>query len=279
MMPNDVYTRLSAGTICRRGYGLIGLLITIACIAILLSIIGTSLNKVTTGEGSTAQNTVRSFKDQTSFHALNTGLAVYAQENRNRLPQPSQINPYADRDVDTTANLYSAMIMQNLVAPSQVISANEYSSVVWAMEDYNYHAMSPAEGVYWDPRFKADLERESHTSFAHMPLFGERLQRRWAFGTGGGRFPLIGNRGPKDGVHDPNSMSYGRSRQWAGQFLLSDGSVEFTDSFTPAWLQFSRDGQVYSDNLFAFDDGVEGADAMMTFTKQMESWGPVVQFD
>jgi prepilin-type processing-associated H-X9-DG protein len=73
-------------------------------------------------------------------------------------------------------------------------------------------------------------------------------------------------------IHPPLST-------WVGNVCYNDGHVAQHDTFTPAGLSFERDGQRVLDNLFAFDDGVGGRDAILTFTKEMTEDGPVVQHD
>jgi hypothetical protein len=192
---------------------------------------------------------------------------------------PSEISGSGDRAEDTTASLYSAMIAQQIVRPEHLVAGNEYSSWIEVDADYDFDAYQPRQGVYWDRAFQADLEDgTSNASYGHLPLFGER-SRRWWRHTMSGSMPLIGNRGPRDGVVDVTSLTVGRNGQWAGHMLYSDGSIEYTATVMPPRVSFTRDGQVYSDNLFKVEDGPAGADAIIAFTKAMTDEGPVLQFD
>ncbi len=119
---------------------------------------------------------------------------------------------------------------------------------------------------------------ESNSSFGHLPLYGERFRRYWRF-TAGSRTPLLGNRGPTGGVDDPGSYTYGRDGRWAGQVVFGDGHVEFIETFTLNSVFFDAGGQQQPDNLFRMDDGPDGADVILTFTKVMTEDGPIIQHD
>jgi len=183
-----------------------------------------------------------------------------------------------DMTRNTTANLFSAMVMANYVPCKQLISGNEYSGYVTEMREYDATLYNPQNDVHWDPSFKADLGQLSHTSFAHVPLFGERFDREWQ-NTMNSAFPLLGNRGPKDGRENPQSYTYGRNGKWGGHLLYGDGHVVFVESFTPDGLAFESNGKRFPDNIFFMDDEPEGGDAIITFTKGMTKDGPQVQFD
>jgi hypothetical protein len=146
------------------------------------------------------------------------------------------------------------------------------------MIGYNYNAYDPIRGSFWDESFRADLQRESHTSFAHMPLFGERYERGWKANFDRGAL-IIGTRGPKDGIHDPDSLTVGRNQQWGGHVVFGDGSITFTHSFHHPRATITVDGEPRYDNLFAMETGPLGDDAILAFTIEQTEDGPVVQFD
>ena len=130
--------------------------------------------------------------------------------------------------------------------------------------------------VHWDSAFVADLHNGSNVSYAHMPLFDERLRRYW---TNDARFPVFGNRGPKDGIENPKSWTYGRNGRWAGHIVFGDGSIDFIQTFTPGRVSFIRDGVSVPDNIFKIEDGPRGIDAILGFTKTMTNEGPVLDWD
>ena len=64
-----------------------------------------------------------------------------------------------------------------------------------------------------------------------------------------------------------------------GRIHETNGHVEFLQTFNPPNLVFQSGGETLYDNLFAVDDGMDGADAIISFTREMKSDGPVLQFD
>ncbi len=262
-----------------RGFSMIGLLVTMVCIIILFTIGMNAMNQAITGGGSAVSGTVRSVQDEMYLRGIYTGLITAGNDMRDaRLPVASLIAQSDDLSLNTTANFYSSLIATNYLSTDILISANEYSPFVERMVGYDFHAHQIRGGVPWDTAFEANLERTSHVSFAHMPHFGERYRRGW-LANFDRRSVLIGNRGPKDGVDDPNSYTYGRSGVWGGHIVFGDGSITFTDTFTLPGVTFTKDGTTYADNLYAMEDGPSGADAILSFVREMTPSGPTLQHD
>jgi hypothetical protein len=262
----------------RTGFSLVGILISMVIIVVLFSIMMTALNKAVTGEGSAVQGTVNSMSDELYLYAIGTSMLAHTQENGGRYLTPSQLSGSRDIAENTTANLFSAMVMQNYTTCPQLISKNEFSGYVQEKYDYNMTAYNPAQRIFWDKTFKADLADLSNTSFAHEPLFGDRFDVEWK-DTLNSQWPLIGNRGPKDGIDNPQSLTYGRNKQWGGHAFFGDGHIAFVNSFTPNGLTFRRGSETYQDNIFKMDDGPKGGDAVLAFTKTMSKNGPTLQWD
>ena len=263
---------------------MIGLLISVGIMLVLSVVMLNALNQALTGGKSAMPGTVASFKDKEYLRALFQSMVVSDELGSNSIfgdnpfITPATVADSEDVSLNTTANLFSAMIMQQYTIPDQLISGNEYNPNVWVDEDYNYRAYSPYDGVFWDPNFVADLDVESYTSFAHIPLYGRRYGRFWKF-TVDSRAPLLGNRGPIDGIDDSSSYTYGRNSKWAGHIVFGDGHVDFFESFFPAGLSYNQDGQLQPDNIFAMETGPNGDDAILSFTKLMTEDGPVLQHD
>ncbi len=259
-----------------RAYSLVGLLITIAIVIVLWSILMTAMNKRVTGEGSTVEGTVNSMTDQIALTGLYQGFAIYALENNGRFLVPSDLTRSGDPADNTTANMYSAMIAANYIVPAALISQNEYGNV-YEDDDYNYSAVQPQNDQFWDPNFSADLWEESNVSYAHLPLFDERMRKNWR---NTARFPVIGNRGPKDGIDNPSSYTYGRNGKWAGHIVFGDGSISFLDSFTMGqFTTTNAEGEPVPDNIFRMEEGPRGEDVILGFTKTMTPEGPVLDWD
>jgi len=257
---------------------MIGVLITMVCMVVLFAILMNSLNKAVTGQKTQQPGTVRSFEDKMYLLALHQSMLVNANENKGQYLTPMQVAQSADQAFNITANVFSAMLINNFTVPKQLISGNEYSGYVWEKTDYDFTAYNPASGVFWDTTFAADLRRLSNVSFAHMPLCGKRYERQWK-STMDSMFPLLGNRGPKDGVNSPDSFACGRDGVWRGHIVFGDGHIDFIDTPTPNGLTFMEDGQRVQDNIFALEDGANGEDAIISFTQTMSKEGPQLQFD
>jgi hypothetical protein len=184
---------------------------------------------------------------------------------------------------NTTANLFSLGVMQNYFAPELCVSPQEPSQRVIVLDTstYDWKQYRPASGVYWDTAFKADLTDVSHVSYAHMPLFGKRRELYWCDRMNT-TFPIIGNRGPLNGVHNPQSVTnriHPPGDRWNGYVCFIDNHVDQLSTFTPDGLSFTQDGKEVPDNIFAVEDGAAGADAILSFTTKMTKDGPVLQHD
>lgn len=182
---------------------------------------------------------------------------------------------------NTTANLHSACIMQNYYTPQLCIGPTEPSPKVrvQAGDDYNYNAYKPASLSYWDPTFTADLQTGSNVSYASMPIHGNLRANHWKETLGDAGWPIVGNRGPLNGIHDPKSFTLRIHKpmdQWSGNVVFADNHVEFVTGLPTAKL---GDGQTFNtQGLFRFD-GEDDADGILTFVKSMSRDGPVIQHD
>lgn len=266
---------------CRssRGFSLVGILISMVIMVVLFSILMTSLNKAVTGQGSAVQGTVRSMEDNLYLTAMFQSVVVDSMNNKGeRFVTPSDYAGSSDQSLNTTANLFSAMIQKNFTTCKQLIAGNEYSGYVQEKTDYDFTAYNPSRKVYWDTTFVADLGDLSNTSYAHEPLYGDRFDDHWR-NTLSSTFPIFGNRGPKDGVANSQSFTYGRNAQWGGHVVYGDGHTAYINTFTPNGLVFEMGGETYQDNIFKMDAKPNGGDAVLAFTKAMTKQGPTLQWD
>ncbi|MCZ6542972.1 MAG: hypothetical protein O6768_04845, partial [Planctomycetota bacterium] len=158
-------------------------------------------------------------KDSAQLKDIHQAWITFAREYKGRYPVPGLIDRRPDpilgdmdgtgpedSSLNTTANLYSAMIAQDYFNPDTFISTFERNPAVVQDKDYDYNAYDPANDVYWDPNFVADLETGSNVSYAHVPLVGDRLVLQWR-NTSGANVAVVGNRGPADGVASADSYS------------------------------------------------------------------------
>ena len=254
----------------RRGLSLVGMLVTLMCLAMLLAIALPSIQQSVTGikeEGGKAAVSGWGVQDQLNLYALMQSLNVAALGSNEDFPRPSELSGSRDLGDDTTANLYSLMVMQRMISPKQLVS--KVDTLVEVDDDYDFLQYDPRSRVYWDPAFSADLDDISNVSYAHMPLFGDRLDRHWGpqLSTS---FPLFGNRGPRDGIETDESYACFNGL-WSGYVAFGDGHVEFLDS--PGQFGNGPDG------LFRMDDPDRHADAILGFTSAMDESGPTLQWD
>ncbi|MGI9013508.1 MAG: hypothetical protein ACR2GY_04575 [Phycisphaerales bacterium] len=251
-----------------RGTTMIGLLVTFAIIAILAAIIMSSMKGAVGGGGNTAvqKNQPTTHVDRENMRNIFQGMMTFAISNNSRLPSPTLIANSRDKSIDTSANFWSAMIAEGLCRPQQLISQNEQSDVVWLDDDYNATS-NPTAGLPWDTSFAANIDNStgkgySNVSFAHEVLMGERFSRNWK-APSNSSYPILSNRGPKDGVPSTDSFTTGPGGSWAGNVVYADGSTHFVATTMP-------DG---SDNLFAVDGPFDGMDAILGFTSTISERG------
>ena len=256
---------------------MVGMLMSLLCIGVLLAILLPSMQKSLTGlkeEGGKAAVSGWGMHDQVNLYALMQGLNVAGLSSGEGMPVPSEVSGSRDIGEDTTANLYSLLVMQRYVTPDKLVSRADY--MVDPDEDYNWAAYDPRGGVYWDSSFEANLNDISNVSYAHMPLYGDRLKNNW-----GSRmklstsFPLFGNRGPEDGIETEESYACFNGK-WGGYVAFGDGHVEFLGSPSAFRGSLNRGGP---DGLFSIDDTTRHSDAILGFTYRMEADGPVLQWD
>ena len=110
-------------------------------------------------------------QDQIQLQLIGKALTMSAIVGGDGLLVPSDISGSDDSIDNTSANFWSALIMENMLKPEQLISPTDRGWV--EVVQYNYYAGD------WDPNFSADLSTTSNVSYAHMPLWGERLKKRW----------------------------------------------------------------------------------------------------
>lgn len=260
-----------------RAFSLIGMLVTVCCMAVLLVLLMQGIGGTIGSPGTPRAGTTRTLADSMALTGLYQSLFAWSTDRGGRFLVPSTLTGSGQVQEDTTAHLFSALIMHHSVNPRMLISANEPSPMVWEVEGYNYRAYDPSSHTWWDAEFKADLDRLSNVSYAHVPLAGRRMQTHWQAGAAGS-LPILGNRGPENG-DDPESWTVLPGGGWAGQVLFADGRISFLDSPVHGSLWRHEGGKRTADNLFQMETGPLGGDSILTFTQTMAPEGPTIQHD
>ena len=193
-----------------------------------------------------------------------------------------------DATLNTTANLYSALVSQNYVGCDLLVGACDPSQHVAVKDDYDFTSYQPTADspTFWDPSFQADLTTCSHASFAHEPLVGKRHEMNWRVG-GSSDHALVGSRGVEGGVtREENAAVYDSSitpgtywpqKHWIGVVACGDGHVETIERFFIDDATLNIKGAAINDNLYRVDSEhkpisiAESLDSFLTFTKSISS--------
>ncbi len=259
------------------GLSRLGVVVALLCVVILVAIVLPLANRY--------RRDRFSMKDNAQLNEIHQAWSIFADDNKGRYPIPGLIDRRPvpslgdmdgigpeDSSLNTTANLYSAIIAQDYFNPEILISIFERNPLVTEDRDYDFSAYDPPNDVYWDPNFVADLETGSNVSYAHIPLVGDRMVRQWR-DTGAASLAVLGNRGPADGVASADSYSCGKNGSWLGSLVFNDNHLETLSG--KAGLKVGRG----PDNLFNFDPGLNGIDQVLAFTKEVKDNQAVLQHD
>ena len=172
--------------------------------------------------------------------------------------------------VNTTRNLYSAMIAENFLPTNLLISPVESNLVVREDLDYDFSAVQPTMSVFWDSGFKTDIASsagECNTSYAHLCIGGKRKIIRWRDGTKtASNEPAFSNRGVEDGVQtgdaytkSPTLEFHDSEKRWVGNVVYADNHTQREDTFYPPAVTYEGQdsGGLTKDNIFAAEFGTE----------------------
>ncbi len=269
----------------KHGFTLVELLVVMAIIALLIGLLLPALAK--------ARAQAQLTKDQAQVKEIHQSWIVFSRELDGALPTPGLVDRLPDPvlgdvpgrgpedlEMNTTPNLYSVCIMRHYFTPQMCFSPTEPSGRVIYKDDYNFTYYDPlgvnsdcqssdlSPDCYWDPTFKAELLVHSNTSYAHMPIAGERKKRHWR-DTMDSRFAMIGTRGVENGDLDPEiyyrSVTlefHGGSKEWVGNVAFNDNHTERLDTFFPQNLNYQINGVTVPENIFEDQTGDGGGGAL-----------------
>ncbi len=184
-------------------------------------------------------------KDSTQVRGTVQALIVWASNNREQYPLPSQLDAL-NKTVseegaakDTTANILSVLIQNGNISPEICISPAEANTTqIQRKDDYEYSTPSasvvPADAL-WDPSFRGTPDDPmravpgkpaalalGHQSYAHLIPTGDRLEL-WK-DTYGESEAVFGNRGPTYAANDVAIAPAG------GRWKLLDGPLGTTSN-------------------------------------------------
>lgn len=272
----------------KSGFTLVELLVVMAIIALLLGLLLPALAK--------ARATARQVKDATQVRQIHTAWLTWSRSFNGTFPTPGLIDrqPTPNGEIPGKGaedlaqnghdNLYGACLAQNFFSAQLCLSPSESSSFVANCATYNFNAYNVANDRYWDEnngtRFKANLTAQSNTSYATLDfqLVGNnksaRMVKEWKESLNS-KFPVIGNRGVKDGVYDATYNQsktleiHGGRSSWEGNICYNDNHVAFESNFTPDGMtKFGASNNV-DDNMFKAETEANGADCFLTVLKSV----------
>ncbi len=259
----------------RRGFSIVGLLVVVAIMLVMYAMFYGSISGLKTGTDDAGRAVPASggrMRDMFQTQQLIQSLISSSVAGDPAFPRPSAMT--GDEADDTTDHVYSLLIAERIVSPEALISSMDWGNVE-AYDRYDWNAWNPSDGEYWDPGFSADLADISNVSYAHLVLYGDRASH-WSSRKMDSTMPVLGNRGPKDGVSSVDSLTCDPDTgRWAGYFAYGDGHVALVQGVGNA----SRRGQVGVDLVFRMDDEEGHSDAILGFTRDIGRSGPILQWD
>jgi hypothetical protein len=210
-------------------------------------------------------------KDATKMKKIHSAWIQWSADDDGRYPTPGLVNRLAnssgqhikgvgpeDRLANTTDNLHSLAIMENLYKAEDLICDNEPNSNIYVFESYDYDVRSVPDDIYWDEDLNVDMQEGgegSNISYASIPLIGQRKIDEWK-NSSSSNFPIISNRGPEFGQPVKWSLTFdihGGGRDWAGNICWQDNHTSYEETFLPTGSVYETFEGKTNDNIFNID--------------------------
>ncbi len=234
-----------------------------------------------------------------------------------------------------TGNICSVMIFQKVVAPEVFVSPGEADPAIRVVTEAEYDFVSPDNlgtagmasdatraAALWDPAFHGTPSQQEgsatgnhptgsptanntfvplgvgNNSYAHIPLFGDRLSKQWSSVSQIATIAVWGNRGPfyKSAPVDPKDgttstwdeeldaasnfnrgrgstamLIHGGKTTWEGNVSYNDGHVKFETTATPKELTTRFNDKSWPDNLFV-DENQENRFGAMQLVERTNAY-------
>ncbi len=285
----------------KRAFTLIELLTVMAIIALLVGLLLPAL--------ATARAKALSTKDQSQIKQIHQSFSVFSRDYDGIFPTPGLVNRLKDTQLsketpgrgpeslkaNSSDSMYSLCVMNNLFSPDLLYCPTEPSAYIAIKSDYFFDGFKPLDDFYWDfhpltealppgapsgyIRFKTQVDKTKHgaaelisnSSYAHMPIVGQRKVKEWR-DTVNSQWPILGNRGVRKGSELPEDYNksvtlefHGGRKTWDGNIGFNDNHVELLKTFYPPGLNYvnPQNNLTQPDNIFR-NDTQSGDDAATT---------------
>ena len=225
-------------------------------------------------------------RDSTQIRGIHQGMILFAQNNADQYPVPSQLDKAhttltAQSAKDDLGNTLSILLYNGFFSPELAVSPAERSKLIRVHSTYALinppAAVKAANGgdqAQWDPAFRgsgaeqvakngtkplgtlgADANVVAHNSYALVPYFGARRDR-WSMTFDAGQ-AVIGNRGPSFELVGEKGEATSRLLDTNAQPKSAGFTSEVGKGTTSVTLGILGDKDAWQGNIAFNDNHVE----------------------